>query len=346
MLNPGFLFDNNAKRFVSCVFALMISACVVTPSPKHPLIDKIVRATDQTDVSESEIHQLIASADVVYLGEIHDNPWHHELQLEVLRRLVETGAQPAIGFEFFNTGQTSDLMSFTAPVTHSSNSVKSSAKAEQRLRSRLGWGKQRDDEWAAYFPIIDYARQNNLAVFGTDLPAGIRRRITRMGISELSPIERRLIVDTGFSNDAYRTLMQKSFVQSHCGWNDPKLLDNLYQTWLARNDSMATAITDMLAATTDRPVVMIVGAGHTTYNMGIYERVATLMPSVRQVNIAFKPIQDASKPLTDYFQTEEVECTVFSPVHEYLWFTQAIKRDDPCEKFKHHLKIPPTVSRE
>ncbi len=59
--------------------------------------------------------------------------------------------------------------------------------------------------------------KNSLAVFGTDLPAGIRRRITRMGISKLSPVEQRLIVDTGFHNDAYRTLMQEGFVESHCG---------------------------------------------------------------------------------------------------------------------------------
>lgn len=324
----------------------MISGCVVTPSPTHPLIDKIVRVADQTELSKTDIYESIASADVVYLGEIHDNPWHHELQLDVVRHLTESGAQPAIGFEFFNTGQTSDLMSFTAPLTHTNKSSKSLTKAEQRLRRQLGWGKQREDEWAAYFPIIDYAKQNSLAVFGTDLPAGIRRRITRIGISELSPVEQRLIVDTGFSNEAYRTLMQKRFVQGHCGWNDPKLLDNLYKTWLARNDSMATAITDMLASTTDRPVVMIVGAGHTMYNMGIVERVAALMPSARQMNIAFKPVQDLSNSLTDYLQAEEVEGSVFSPNHEYFWFTPALEREDPCAKFKHQLKQPPTVQGE
>ena len=140
--------------------------------------------------------------------------------------------------------------------------------------------------------------------------------------------------------------MQETFVRSHCGWGDQKLLDNLYQTWLARNDSMANAITDMFAPAPHGPVVMIVGAGHTMYNMGIYERVATLMPSVRQVNIGFKPVQDAEQPLADYFQAEQVTNSVFSPVHEFFWFTPALKKDDPCAKFKQQLKTPPTTLGE
>ncbi|MDH3693543.1 MAG: ChaN family lipoprotein [Gammaproteobacteria bacterium] len=336
----------NIGLLVSITLAFMFAGCAVTPSPTHPWVDKIVRVADQVEMSESDMHNLMTSADVVYLGEIHDNPWHHELQLEILQRLVAADIHPAIGFEFFNSGQTGDLMSFSTSVTHGSNSDKLSAKAERQLRNRLGWGKQRDDEWQFYFPIIDYAKQNSLAVFGTDLPAGIRRRITRKGISELSPVEQRLIVDTGFHNDAYRTLMQEGFVESHCGWNDPVLLDNLYETWLARNDSMATAITDMLASTSDRPIVMIVGAGHTKYNMGIYDRVAALMPSARQVNIAFKSVQDVLKPMADYFQTETVQDVVFANAHEYFWFTPALEREDPCVKFKHQLKKPPPVQGE
>ncbi len=91
---------------------------------------------------------------------------------------------------------------------------------------------------------------------------------------------------------------------------------------------------------------MIVGAGHTKYNMGIYDRVAALMPSVHQVNIAFKPVQDVLKPMVDYFQTETVQDVVFANAHEYFWFTPALEREDPCVEFKHQLKKPPPVQGE
>jgi uncharacterized iron-regulated protein len=162
----------------------------------------------------------------------------------------------------------------------------------------------------------------------------------------LSVVEQRLIVDTGFHNDAYRTLMQDTFNEMHCGWSDQKLLGRLYQTWLARNDSMATAVADMLAAGTNRPIIMIVGSGHTRYNMGVYERVAALMPSVRQVNIGLTPVQNGSKPIADYFPAEKVGDTAFSPVHDYLWFTEALEREDPCVQFKHQLKHPPIPQGE
>ncbi|MDH3376176.1 MAG: ChaN family lipoprotein [Gammaproteobacteria bacterium] len=346
MLKPDRLLYNNCIRLIIGIAALLISGCAATVVNSHPLIGKIVRAADEVTISETTIHSMIAAADVVYLGENHDNPWHHDLQLEIVRRLVRSGAKPAIGFEFFDTGQTADLTSFTHPVTHGNSSDKSSAKAERQLRSRLGWGKERDDEWAAYFPILDYARDNGLQIFGTDLPAGIRRRITRVGVSELSPVERRLVIDTGFRNDAYRMLMQDTFVQSHCGWSDQKLLDNLYQTWLARNDSMATAITDMLAFTEHRPVVMIVGSGHTMYNMGIYDRVAVLNTSARQINIGLEPVQDVDQPLADYLQAQQVGGAGFLSAHELFWFTPALKKDDPCVKFKQQLKTPPPTLGE
>ena len=39
------------------------------------------------------------SAEVVYLGELHDNPQHHAIQARVLETLLAAGARPALAFE-------------------------------------------------------------------------------------------------------------------------------------------------------------------------------------------------------------------------------------------------------
>ena len=295
-----------------------------------------------TPVTESEMQVITAEADVVYLGEIHDNPWHHEIQLQVVQQLVERGASPAIGFEFFDAGQTGVLMDYVNAGSDGQN-VRNPSRAEKNLRRRLGWGRERDESWDAYFPIVEYARQQGLAVFGTDLPTGIRRRITQSGIAGLTPVERRFVVDTGFNDSAYRQLMEREFIKSHCGWSDPRLLDHLYQNWIARNDAMAIAISEMVSVEQNRPVVMIVGAGHTRYNMGVYERVAALVAGVRQVNIGLTPVRETGSSLAEYQRTEIANDRVFAPEYEYLWITRAKSRKDPCVEFKKQLARPPEV---
>lgn len=328
------------------IFSLLIgtslAGCAIPLDPVPSLAGTIVRGHDLAPLTESEMGVVSAEADVVYLGEIHDNPWHHEIQLAVIQRLVERGARPVIGFEFFDAGQTGVLMGYVNAGNDEEN-TRDSSRAEKNLRQRLGWGRERDAEWGAYYPLLEYARQQGLAVFGTDLPAGIRRRITQNGVPGLTPVERRFVVDTGFNDGAYRRLMEREFIKSHCGWSDPRLLDHLYQNWIARNDAMATAISEMLSDEQNRPVVMIVGAGHSRYNMGIYERVAALVAGVRQVNIGLIPVKGADTSLAEYLHAEKVNGRVFVPVYDYLWFTQAKSRIDPCIKFKERLAQPPEV---
>ncbi|NND00865.1 MAG: ChaN family lipoprotein, partial [Gammaproteobacteria bacterium] len=277
-------------------------------------------------------------SDVVYLGEIHDNPWHHEFQVQIIEQLVHSGAQPAVGIEMFSNGQTGELMQYVDGAPTADDSVKAAAAAEKRLRSRLGWKDVRQQEWFSYFPLIEQARQNGIPVFGLDLPQGIRSRIVKNGVKGLTPVEQRMVVDTGFNNTVYRQLMQEQFTRSHCGWSEPGLLGRLYETWVARNDAMAIAVSDMLKGSDRRPVVVIVGSGHTRYNMGVVERVQTLNPDVRQINIGFTPVQEGRNAVEEYLDLTRIDEGAARPAYELIWFTPAVDREDPCVKFREQLE--------
>jgi len=220
------------------------TASELSTAPDDPLLEQIVHTANGQMLTPDVLYQRMSEADVVYLGEVHDNRRHHELELLILRALVARGLRPTIGFEFFSREQTSDLISYT--LAKSQHVTKTTpAAAEQRLRSKLGWGENRDQQWQYYFPLIQLAKEHKLAVFGADLPAGLRRRITLVGVQGLSAVEKSLLRSTGFSDDVYRQFMEATLTEAHCGWSEPDLLDKLYQTWLERNDAMAAAITTM-----------------------------------------------------------------------------------------------------
>ncbi|MGA1538637.1 MAG: ChaN family lipoprotein, partial [bacterium] len=90
-------------------------------------------------VEQEELIEHFLGAEVIYLGEKHDNARQHEIQLQVLEALISKGKRPSIGFEFFTTGQTSLLMDFTQPSAPIMNIKSNDHNPESVLRQALGW---------------------------------------------------------------------------------------------------------------------------------------------------------------------------------------------------------------
>ncbi len=319
---------------------LMLSACASQPDRRDdPLIEKIYRARDQQQIDRAQLLAQIAEARVIYLGETHDNPRHHQLQLEILQEQLDQGRRPALGFEFFSLEQTPYLMQY-AQTEFGKTAGRKKKRALKRLRKQLGW-ESRDEEWGFYSPLLKLANQYQLPVFGADLAPGMIKRLTKVGAAGLSSLESRLLFPSDFKNPDYRQMMYTQFTQSHCGWSQPQLLERLYDTWIARNDAMAMSIASFLEERPTEPVVMILGSGHIANNMAVYERVAARIPGIRQVNLGFRQVARTPRPASDYLQPVVVNDTRFAPDHEYFWFTQRVSYIDPCEQFKKQLKKPP-----
>lgn len=93
----------------------------------------------------------LTGADVVFLGEIHDNPAHHARQAELVAEI-----QPvALVFEMLTAEQaaqvTPDLM-----------------RDEAALQSALAWNDSGWPDFSMYYPI--FAAAPEAAVFGAELP--------------------------------------------------------------------------------------------------------------------------------------------------------------------------------
>lgn len=327
------------RCFICLALLLGTTACTVPDRrPEDPLTDRIFRASDHAELTREDLLREIEQARVVYLGEKHDNLRHHQLQLELITALVEGGRHPAIGFEVFSLDQTSLLMGYvtsqTPPASHGANSL-----IESRLRQSLGWSDD-DERWRFYGPILKFAREKGLVVFGADLRPGIRRRIIEVGTAGLTNVERLQLYPSGFENPAYEALMREALKQAHCGYGDEVYIGRLYANWVARNDTMATAIVETLNQDNGRTVIMILGAGHVRNNMGVYERVADKRPDVRQLNLGFREVGEPPAPIENYTQELESDGARFAPDHELLWFSTRAKNsvEDPCEAVRRHME--------
>lgn len=336
-----FSVSSNYNRFILALISfLILSACSslqprldVIHNQHDPLINKIYSASGPSPKQFDELIETMTQSDVIYVGENHDNTHHHKIQFDVIKALVEKGLRPTIGFEFFSRHQTSHLIRFlkSDDKFHQADSTHS---AEKLLRVQLGWAENRDDDWAHLYPILKYAREHELQVFGADLSPVTRKRLSKNGYTGLSAVEKLLVPKSDFIDSAYQEYMYQSFTRAHCGWRDENYLRKLYATWLARNEAMAQSIVATLTASPGQPIVMILGAGHTEYNMAVYERVATFQKDIKQLNLRLQAVAEKPLKANDYFQTLSIGGKIFGEPFEYIWFTSRMpEKEDPCKAY-------------
>lgn len=315
------------------LIAVPIPGCATAANALEDRADElIVAAADGARLDRVALARRLANADVIYLGEQHGNPHHHAAQLEVLAALLVSGRRPAVAFEAVSVPQTSELTAFVLSQPIPGHAIDPVA----RLRDELGW--KTGSEWRDYGPLLEFARHNKLRVAGIDLPRSLRRRITRVGVEGLNAVERAQLRDSGFADAAYEALMRERLNAAHCGFAPPELVTRLYATWLARNDTMAMAVTALAAERPEEPVVVILGFGHVANNMGVYERVAHQAPALRQLNIGLRGRSNDTNAAEEIAPLDRFGRR-FPAAHEIVWLTPTVERAaGPCGGLEQHMK--------
>ncbi len=324
----------------ACCLIFLLQSCATAVKkpvrPDDPLTGKILDARTGEVLPFSRLMADLMVHDVIYLSEKHDNPMHHAIQYRIIQHIVDTGHTPALGFEFFAVHDTPLLLSFVDSGSHD-HPEKANAMIETDLRRQLNWDQQSDQMWQYYFGLLKQARDNTLTAAGLDLSGPLKRRITRKSLAGITAFEKEQIFSTGFDNPVYARHMKAVFTSVHCGMGNEDMLDRLYDTWTARNDTMARSIT-RLAEEATGPVVVVMGNGHTEYGLGVVDRVKFLAPALSQVNLALTEVRPEPSDIDNYTAPLNLEGFAPLPPADYIWLTPRVSYEDPCQAFKKALQ--------
>jgi uncharacterized iron-regulated protein len=307
-------------HLLAWLLAALIPAGAPLPAAQsageHPLLGRIWWRGGF--LTEEALWKWMAQARVVYLGEIHDNPIHHQLQARPYRALLERGRKPSLGFEMFST----DAGPALAKLLADPRADLSRVPEVTRWRSR-NW-----PDWAMYAPLVEIAHRAGLPVLATDLPRELAARVARRGLGELpAPLARELAL--GPPDPAQRAAVLGEFFESHCRVIPKERLGGLYDAWRARNRMMALSLARALRGGAEG-AVLITGAGHADRITGIPPDLASLVPEAGQFALAFVEVRP-----------EEVRPGAYPPrpgAYDALWFTARHEREDPCVKYRKGLE--------
>ena len=210
-------------------------------------------------------------AEVVYLGELHDNPQHHAIQTRILEALLEAGGRPALAFEMVPEARQATLEA----------AVRGNAGAAEVDR-QLAWSEQGWPDFAMYWPLFELARKHELPVVATDLDPAVNRRIGRDGLGAAGEDPARL--RSVLPDDPVRDrAIARRIRAAHCDRISESRAMRMLESWYARNVVIARRVSGALSQAPQ--VVVIIGRGHQSPG-AVPEQLDALRPGTRQLVVA------------------------------------------------------------
>lgn len=289
---------------------------------KHPLLGTIWSPGRQEAVTPASLAREIARADLILLGEVHDNPDHHRLQAWLIGELVRKGRKPAVVLEMVGAEQSKALSNYLGKL---------GATAEG-LGEALNWNSQWPD-WRIYQPIADKALAHNLPILAGDAEAAKLDLVSRGGLRVLSESERNRIALGIPLSAALSTALAEDVKGAHCGLIPDEDIGNMTQVQRYRDAVMADSIL-AAAAKSNGGVVLITGNGHARTDRGVPFYLRARAPQYRVLSIALMEVDDAARDANKLVPMAPDA----QPAADFVWYTPRAEREDPCEALKAQLK--------
>ncbi|MDP3339050.1 ChaN family lipoprotein [Frigidibacter sp.] len=237
-------------------------------------------------------------ADVVILGEVHDNPVHHAHQAQAVAALAPT----ALVFEMLTPDQ-------AALVTEAN---RGDAAA---LAAALDWEASGWPDFAMYHPIFTAAPQAK--VYGAALPRDEVRRAVGEGAAAILGSDAERFGLTAPLPAAEQAEREAEQMEAHCNAMPADLMPGMVEAQRLRDAALARAAVQAMAET-GGPVAVIAGSGHARRDWGIPAALAVAAPEMSVLSVGQIEAEGAAEPDQPFD----------------MWLvTEPTPREDPCAAF-------------
>ncbi|WP_372884634.1 ChaN family lipoprotein [Shimia sp.] len=245
------------------------------------------------EITASDI-ALLPQAEVILIGELHDNPWHHENQAQAVAALEPA----ALVFEMLSPEQ---ALRVTPQLVDD----------EAALEETLGWAESGWPDFAMYYPV--FRAGQGADVYGAQVPRAALGAVVMQGsvTADFAPLAARYGLGEPL-DPAEQSAREDSQLQAHCNALPPAMLPGMVLAQRLRDAALAGAVEEALERS-GAPVVVITGNGHARRDWGVPRLLADRAGVVAIAQFEAPP--EARQPFDRWIVTPEAE------------------REDPCAAF-------------
>ena len=295
------------------VLVFVLAAGTVAAQPVDTLHYAVFTAAGDS-ASLGDIVAAMRSADVVFLGETHDDSTAHVLQRNLLEAADSLGRPLALGLEMFERDVQLVLDEYLAGLT--------------RERDMLAATRPWSNYVADYRPLVEYAREHSLPVLATNAPGRYVNRVSRLGSDSLAALSDAakttlpplpIIPASDTLSAKFGALMKEmmghgapppdSTVADSAATTSPHLgthhamptMENMLAAQNLRDAAMAWTLAEHLDTHSDALVIHVNGSFHSDGGLGIPEHLARYRPGTRTLIVTMKPdTEDATLAGNDF----------------------------------------------
>jgi len=139
------------KTKISFILLIFLSLAFKADKPAYVLYNQKGK-----EIKYSKMLKKLRKADIVFFGELHNNPIAHWLQLELTQDLYKEKKEMVLGAEMFESDNQLIINEFLSGLIS-----KKKFEAEMRL-----WPNYKTD----YRPLMEFAKENELPFIATNIP--------------------------------------------------------------------------------------------------------------------------------------------------------------------------------
>jgi uncharacterized iron-regulated protein len=290
---------------------LLAMACggrpVAAPSPvAFALPDStfILDGSSGDTLPASELLRRVGAADIVLLGEQHDNAVDHALRGALLSAFA--AQRPAVVFEQFADRDT--------PIPFPPSGQSEEAWLDASGFDRQGW------QWPLHRPVVDAAIAHARSLWGSNLSRALLGPVVREGEAAV-PMPIRRLMDAAPLDSAAIAATDSELQVSHCGQLPQSLIAGMRTAQAARDAAMARALLLAGAGTGQRPEWLMAGNGHVRRDLGVPRILRAAVPQAQVLAVG----------LLEREENGDLPATADRRAYDLVIVTPRAQREDPCK---------------
>lgn len=307
----------HARIFRVAILATFLAATALAKAEDDRRTSLWIDLAQGEPIDMADMLADLAGAKVVYLGERHTLQRHHQLQTQIIQGLAERGTRLVIGLEQMEPAHQDALDRFS----------RGQLDADQ-LAKATDWPR-RWSNWQQYRVVLDAARRHDVPLLALNAPSAAIRKIARNGgVAGLDAETRgQLPAQMQLDDPPYARLL--GLVMKVHASASPEQLQPMIEAQIARDETMAARLTAYLQspAGKGRLAIVICGAGHASYALGMPARVERRMPGLRQRIVLFSESGDVELSPQERAMAREIHIShedlrsLGRPIADYLHAT-------------------------
>ena len=287
-----------SKIFLATCLVGFVFACAAAP-PRLFLKDldryvdsgQIISGATGAPVTFDEMLADLSGCRVVYVGEIHTDTVHHEIQREILQGLLRVHPRVAVGMEMFAVTYQVVLDQWSAGQL-----------TQEAFLEKTHWYANWRFDFSLYREILEFIQENHIRLVALNIPSHIPPKIREGGIDNLRPEEKKhLPQQIDISKTDHRDYLQDVFDGHKHHFRGEVEFESFYAAQSVWEDAMAERIFQHLK---DDVMVVLAGNGHIQFKYGIPDR------AFSRTAVAFRTIYLA--PVGDVVELD---------IADYIWVT-------------------------